>query len=68
MFMNTKTVSVSGAARRAEVTKKYIYDVLAEGRLEGSKINGVWKISAKAVEALRDRRVREGKIEEQSIR
>jgi excisionase family DNA binding protein len=48
----TKTMSVREAARRKDCTLKYIYDLLAAGKLAGArKVGKSWQIPAGAVKA-----------------
>ena len=58
--MAGKTLSVAATARRMQCTLKYVYDRIYEGRLDATKVNGKWRISAAAVEAWRNGTRREG--------
>jgi len=46
-----KTVGIAEAARKLNVTLKYIYDLVYSGRLPAEKVDRKWRISARAVEA-----------------
>lgn len=39
------------AARRMEVTSKYVYDLLRDGKLKAKKKDGQWQIPESEVEA-----------------
>ena len=45
-----KTLGIAEAARRLNVTLKYVYDLVYSGRLPAEKVNRTWRISASAVE------------------
>jgi excisionase family DNA binding protein len=50
--MSKEFITVKEASQKRGVTIKYIYDLLANGRLPGAKkINRVWYIPADAVKA-----------------
>jgi excisionase family DNA binding protein len=46
-----KTVGIAEAARKLNVTLKYIYDLVYSGRLPAEKMGRTWRIPAEAVEA-----------------
>ncbi len=49
--------SAVGAARQLELDLNYLYVLLRVGRLEGRKVDGVWRVPRRAVEErLRRRR------------
>ncbi len=49
--MAEKTISVREAAQQRGVTRKYIYDLIYEGRLAAEKVGRQWRIPADAVRA-----------------
>jgi hypothetical protein len=51
--MNTQ-ISVSHAAREANVLPVYLYQLLAAGRLTGSKVNGRWILDRKSFDSWRE--------------
>jgi excisionase family DNA binding protein len=46
-----KTVGIAEAARKLNVTLKYVYDLVYSGRLQAEKTGRVWRIPASAIEA-----------------
>ena len=46
-----QTVGVREAARKLDVTTKYVYDLLYCGKLPAEKVARQWRISAEAIEA-----------------
>jgi excisionase family DNA binding protein len=46
-----KTIGIAEAARRLEVTLKYIYDLVYSGKLPAQKVGRTWRIPASAIEA-----------------
>jgi excisionase family DNA binding protein len=46
-----KTVGIAEAARKLNVTLKYIYDLVYSGRLPAEKTGRTWRIPESAVEA-----------------
>lgn len=50
------TIGVREAARKLNVTTKYVYDLLYSGKLEATKVAKQWRIQLTAVkERLRER-------------
>jgi hypothetical protein len=47
---NSSTLTPAEFARSAGLTLQYVYSLLAAGRLEASKTDGVWAISAAELE------------------
>jgi excisionase family DNA binding protein len=58
--MAEKTLSVVDTARQLRCSMKRVYDVIREGKLQATKVDGQWRISCEAVEAWRRRR--EGEV------
>jgi excisionase family DNA binding protein len=55
-------LTVRRAARELGCTLKYIYDLLYEGKLKGTKVSREWRIPTAALEALKaTRQVRHAK-------
>lgn len=50
------TVGVKEAAQQLGVTLKNIYDLVWSGRRQAEKVDGVWRIDAKSIEARLNRR------------
>jgi len=48
-------LSAVGAARQLGLDLNYLYVLLRVGRMEGRKVDGVWRVSRRAVEARRAR-------------
>jgi excisionase family DNA binding protein len=46
-----KTLGIAEAARKLNVTLKYIYDLVYSGRLPAEKTGRKWRIPARAIEA-----------------
>jgi excisionase family DNA binding protein len=46
-----KTLGIAEAARKLNVTLKYVYDLVYSGRLPAEKSGRTWRIPASAVEA-----------------
>jgi excisionase family DNA binding protein len=44
------TMTVREAANRLHVSLRQIYALIWDGRLDGQKVDGQWRISARAVE------------------
>jgi len=45
-----KTIGIAEAARRLNVTLKYVYDLVYSGKLPAEKTGRMWRIPAIAVE------------------
>jgi len=45
-----KTISIAEAARKLNVTLKYIYDLVYSGKLPAEKTGRTWRIPERAVE------------------
>jgi len=50
-LVTRETVGIAEAARRLNVTLKYIYDLVYSGKLQAQKVGKTWRIPASAVEA-----------------
>ncbi len=46
-----KTIGIAEAARRLNVTLKYVYDLVYGGKLPAEKMGRTWRIPERAVEA-----------------
>ena len=46
-----KTIGIAEAARRLNVTLKYIYDLVYSGKLTAEKAGRTWRIPVSAIEA-----------------
>ena len=47
-------ISVSKAAREANVLPAYLYQLIAAGRLTGNKVNGRWILDRQSFDAWRE--------------
>jgi excisionase family DNA binding protein len=45
-----KTIGIAEAARKLNVTLKYVYDLVYSGRLPAEKTGRTWRIPASAIE------------------
>jgi excisionase family DNA binding protein len=50
------TVSMREAASMLDVSLQHVYRLVWEGRLQGQKIDGQWRISARAVQSRLDKK------------
>jgi excisionase family DNA binding protein len=46
-----KTIGIAEAARKLNVTLKYVYDLVYSGRLPAEKAGRTWRIPASAIDA-----------------
>jgi len=46
-----KTIGIAEAARRLNVTLKYVYDLVYSGKLPAEKMGRTWRIPANAIQA-----------------
>ena len=46
-----KTIGIAEAARKLNVTLKYIYDLVYSGKLPAEKAGRTWRIPVNAIEA-----------------
>ena len=51
MTKQARTVGTRAAAQRLGVTRKYVYDMLYEGKLPAVKVGRQWRISTAALDA-----------------
>ena len=50
-LLECKTIGIAEAARRLNVTLKYVYDLVYGGKLPAQKTGRIWRIPVSAVEA-----------------